>query len=69
MLLLSCLLAHVHLYRTYSILCVLEHERIIIICIIDDVKVILNEGMPHYKNPFDKGRLIVNFKVNCYITV
>lgn len=29
----------------------------------DDVKVILNEGMPHHKNPFDKGRLIINFKV------
>ena len=29
----------------------------------DDVKVILNEGMPHHRNPFDKGRLIINFKV------
>ncbi|CAI7997603.1 DnaJ homolog subfamily A member 1, partial [Geodia barretti] len=28
-----------------------------------DVKVVLNEGMPHHKNPFDKGRLIINFKV------
>jgi DnaJ family protein A protein 1 len=28
-----------------------------------DVKVILNEGMPQHKNPFDKGRLILNFKV------
>lgn len=28
-----------------------------------DVKVVLNEGMPHHKNPFDKGRLIITFKV------
>ncbi len=28
-----------------------------------DVKCILNEGMPHYKNPMDKGRLIIIFKV------
>ncbi|VEN41250.1 unnamed protein product [Callosobruchus maculatus] len=29
-----------------------------------DVKCILNEGMPQYKNPFEKGRLIVQFWVN-----
>lgn len=29
-----------------------------------DVKCILNEGMPQYKNPFEKGRLIVQFLVN-----
>lgn len=28
-----------------------------------DVKCILNEGMPQYKNPFEKGRLIVQFWV------
>lgn len=28
-----------------------------------DVKCILNEGMPQYKNPFEKGRLIVQFVV------
>ena len=28
-----------------------------------DVKVVLNEGMPMYKNPFEKGRLIIQFKV------
>lgn len=28
-----------------------------------DVKVVLNEGMPHHKNPYDKGRLIIDFKV------
>jgi DnaJ homolog subfamily A member 1 len=28
-----------------------------------DVKCILNEGMPMYKNPFEKGRLIVSFDV------
>ncbi|XP_066247067.1 dnaJ homolog subfamily A member 1 [Euwallacea similis] len=28
-----------------------------------DVKCILNEGMPRYKNPFEKGRLIVQFWV------
>lgn len=31
--------------------------------VLDDVKVVLNEGMPHHRNPFDKGRLIINFKV------
>ena len=29
-----------------------------------DVKVVLNEGMPQHKNPFDKGRLIINFSVS-----
>ncbi|XP_023029781.1 dnaJ heat shock protein family (Hsp40) member A4-like [Leptinotarsa decemlineata] len=28
-----------------------------------DVKCIMNEGMPQYKNPFEKGRLIVQFWV------
>lgn len=28
-----------------------------------DVRCILNEGMPHYRRPFDKGRLIVCFAV------
>lgn len=28
-----------------------------------DVKCVLNEGMPQYKNPFEKGRLIVQFWV------
>ncbi|XP_041378865.1 LOW QUALITY PROTEIN: dnaJ homolog subfamily A member 1-like [Gigantopelta aegis] len=26
-----------------------------------DVKVVLNEGMPQYRNPFDKGRLVIKF--------
>ena len=40
-----------------------------VVCDVDsgDVKVVLNEGMPHHRNPFDKGRLIINFKVNTYI--
>lgn len=29
-----------------------------------DVKYIIGEGMPQYKNPFEKGRLIVQFIVN-----
>lgn len=29
-----------------------------------DVKCIMNEGMPQYKNPFEKGRMIVQFLVN-----
>ena len=28
-----------------------------------DIKCILNEGMPHYRNPFEKGRMIVQFSV------
>lgn len=28
-----------------------------------DVKCILNEGMPHHRNPFEKGRLIIQFSV------
>lgn len=28
-----------------------------------DVKCIMGEGMPHYKNPFEKGRLIIQFKL------
>ena len=29
-----------------------------------DVKCIFNEGMPQYRNPFEKGRLILQFSVN-----
>lgn len=29
-----------------------------------DVKCVLNEGMPQYKNPFEKGRMIIQFLVN-----
>uniref|UniRef100_A0A1B6JET2 J domain-containing protein n=1 Tax=Homalodisca liturata TaxID=320908 RepID=A0A1B6JET2_9HEMI len=29
-----------------------------------DVKFVLGEGMPQYKNPFEKGRLIIQFLVN-----
>ena len=29
-----------------------------------DVKCILNEGMPHYRNPFEKGRLIIQFNID-----
>ena len=28
-----------------------------------DVKCVMNEGMPMYKNPFEKGRLIITFKL------
>lgn len=28
-----------------------------------DVRCVHNEGMPHYKNPFEKGRLIIHFVV------
>ena len=29
-----------------------------------DVKCIMGEGMPQYRNPFEKGRLIVQFNVS-----
>lgn len=29
-----------------------------------DLKCIINEGMPHYRNPFEKGRLIIQFAVD-----
>ena len=29
-----------------------------------DVKCVLNEGMPQYRNTFEKGRLIIQFQVN-----
>lgn len=29
-----------------------------------EVKCVLGEGMPQYKNPFEKGRLIIQFLVN-----
>jgi len=29
----------------------------------NDVKCVLNEGMPIYKNPYEKGRLIINFNI------
>ncbi len=29
-----------------------------------DIKCVLNEGMPQYKDPFVKGRLIVKFSVD-----
>ncbi|XP_049798007.1 dnaJ homolog subfamily A member 1 [Schistocerca nitens] len=34
-----------------------------------DVKCIMNEGMPQYKNPFEKGRLIIQFLVNFPATI
>jgi len=29
-----------------------------------DVKCVMGEGMPMYRDPFQKGRLIIQFKVN-----
>ena len=46
-----------------SLLSISEYCVFVLQPFADDVKVILNEGMPHHKNPFDKGRLIINFKV------
>ncbi|XP_046408531.1 dnaJ homolog subfamily A member 1-like [Ischnura elegans] len=34
-----------------------------------DVKCIMNEGMPQYKNPFEKGRLIIQFFVKFLTTI
>ena len=31
---------------------------------VDALKVVLNEGMPQLKNPFEKGRLIIQFHVS-----
>jgi len=47
----------------------LDNRHLLITCIPGevvkhgDIKCILNEGMPHYRNPFEKGRLIVQFMV------
>lgn len=35
----------------------------------DEFKCILGEGMPHYKNPFEKGRLIIQFQVVFPVTL
>ena len=40
---------------TYFLGEVIKHEA---------VKCILNEGMPHHKDPFTKGSLAIHFKVN-----
>ena len=47
----------------------IELLRVVCICCVHvgDCKVILNEGMPQYKNPFEKGRLIITFSVR-YLT-
>jgi DnaJ family protein A protein 1 len=29
-----------------------------------EVKCVLGEGMPQYKNPFEKGKLVIQFLVN-----
>ncbi|KAF0299797.1 DnaJ subfamily A member 1 [Amphibalanus amphitrite] len=48
----------------------LDKRSLLLTCIPGEVikhgviKCILNEGMPHYRNPFEKGRLIVQFLVN-----
>ena len=40
-------------------------STVLILCVlVGDVKVVLNEGMPHLRNPFDKGRLIIPFTVS-----
>ena len=31
--------------------------------VIGDVKCVMNEGMPRYRSPFEKGRLIITFEV------
>jgi len=47
----------------------LDHRSLVVSCIPGEVikhgviKCVLNEGMPHYKQPFEKGRLIVQFLV------
>lgn len=47
----------------------LDNRSLLLTCIPGEVvkhgviKCILNEGMPHYKNPFEKGRMIVQFLV------
>ena len=48
----------VHVLLPSNLLMLHDHFHLL-----DDVRVVLNEGMPHHKNPFDKGRLIINFKV------
>jgi DnaJ family protein A protein 1 len=30
----------------------------------NDIKCVLNEGMPMYRNPYEKGRLIIQFSIN-----
>ena len=30
----------------------------------NDIKCVYNEGMPQHKNPFEKGKLIIQFTVN-----
>ena len=34
-----------------------------------DIKVVLGEGMPFYKNPFEKGRLIIKFSVSLQLMI
>ncbi|XP_042909825.1 dnaJ homolog subfamily A member 1 [Parasteatoda tepidariorum] len=48
----------------------LDNRLLVISCIPGEVvkhqslKCVLNEGMPQYKNPFEKGKLVVHFLVN-----
>ena len=44
-------------------------DKHICIIIVGDTKVILNEGMPQYKNIDNRGRLIVEFKVRTLLHV
>ena len=30
---------------------------------VGDIKCVMNEGMPRYRSPFEKGRLIITFEV------
>lgn len=34
-----------------------------------NVKVVQNEGMPIYRDPYDKGQLIVQFEVSLYLSL
>ncbi len=36
---------------------------IMVLHVLDDVKVVMGEGMPIYKSALEKGRLIIMFKV------
>ena len=47
-------------------LCHINHANALIICChlsIGEMKCVRDEGMPRYKNPYEKGRLIITFSV------
>lgn len=40
-----------------------QRDHLKCVCVAGSVRVVRGEGMPHYRNPFEKGDLFIKFEV------